>query len=179
MITLKNLGRFRKGRIWTNEAPELEYETIEVLRETVDVTSLKRWDEKNLIFELSLPRNSSNYALLGLKYIPDNEKVLKVEIKVGRSDDVLLENNIAQIVDEVHVGIPEEYARAILEYTKENSKEIDVPPGTLMFDVGAHGYVGSSQAIFLSVTKILLNIIDKDLKSISEDELSKIINESI
>ncbi|MCT8978826.1 hypothetical protein N4T77_19800 [Clostridium sp. CX1] len=179
MIIVENKTKFIRARLWTDELPELKYNTIEVLKVDIETVNAENWQQKYLGLELSLSRNSSNYALLGVKYVPSKEKVLKVKVNVGMSNDVILKNNIAQEIDEVHVGIPKEYAAPIINYIQENINKINIPPGTLLFNTGAHGYIGSSQTVFLLSTKILINMIHKDLKSIYEDDLIKVIDESI
>jgi hypothetical protein len=54
-------------------------------------------------------------------------------------------------------------------------KELEFPSGILLFDIGAHGYVGSSKMIFSRVTKMLVKIISKNILALSEEELKKLV----
>lgn len=64
------------------------------------------------------PRDMSNYAFLGVKFIPNNDNRVNITVNVGEDEDELLNDNIAMKSDRVFVGIPCEYAEAVLNTAK-------------------------------------------------------------
>lgn len=177
MIVLDNLGKYRKGKLWKNQMPNIESTVIEILRKSIYETERIQWESSNIALELLLaPREVSNYALLGATYIPNGGEKLEIRVKVSAGDDKLFEDAIALSCDEVHVGIPKDYAEAIVNATEKTIREIkSFSPGVLEFSIGAHGYVGSSKLIFSKITDIILKIMSKNPSEFSEDELKEFI----
>ncbi|VBB09156.1 Hypothetical protein LUCI_4442 [Lucifera butyrica] len=175
MIKLDNLGGYKRGRLWINDFPGFESKIIDTIHRTfVGAKEIPRCN-KSVVLEILLPRNASNYALLGATFIPLVGGTLDVKINIGVHDDAVLKDNIAFTSDEVHVGIPKEYAFAVMDSVAETLDDSEFPPGILFFDVGAHSDVGSSRMIFSRVTKILIKIIFNNILELSEDELKKLI----
>jgi len=175
MINLNNLGNHQRGRLWINECPEIKSKIIGTIQKTVEGVGKISEYKQSAVLELLLPRNASNYALLGVTYIPLNSKKIDIKINVGIADDVVLKDNIASTSDEVHIGIPEAYALTIMDSAVETLKELEFPSGILLFDIGAHGYVGSSKMIFSRITKMLVKIISKNVRAFSEEELQELV----
>jgi hypothetical protein len=175
MIELDNLGGFRKGRLWINSLPELTSKVIKVLTSSVNSENHK-WNSKAIALELLLaPREISNYAFLGVKYIPSEDSYLNIEVRVSEYEGALLTDTIALSTDEVHVGIPEEYAETIMATVKDYLKNYGLSSGTLLFDLGAHGHVGSSKIIFSKTTKILMSLLGKNLNDTTVNEYKEMI----
>lgn len=175
MIELDNLGGYRKGRLWLDDLPEIGYKAIKVLKSSVESENHK-WGLKTIALELLLaPREISNYGLLGVKYIPSEDNYLNIEVKVSEFDERLLTGTIAMSTDEVHVGIPEDYAEAIMATMQDFQKNFSLSSGTLLFDYGAHGHVGSSKIIFSKITKILMNLLSTNSKDLTNEEYKKLV----
>lgn len=51
------------------------------------------------------------------------------------------------------------------EVAKKYLNEIPCSPGTITFDIGAHGYVGSGSVIFGTVTELLLKLLSNNRKN--------------
>ncbi len=179
MIILDNLGRFKKGILWINKIPEIKYNTVEILKLTKEAKGKIVERDVTVALELLLgPRDISNYVLLGVRYTSSKDNVLKVNINVSDFDDVILSDRIASSVDEVHAGIPREYALAIINEVEKLTDELGCSSGTLSFDIGAHGHIGSSRAVFAKATRILMKLISvssydnrEELKEIVSSEL--------
>jgi hypothetical protein len=175
MIYLDNLGSQQKGRLWVNECPEMKSKIIDIMERSINGVGGISYGGKSIVLELLLPRNASNYALLGATYTPSDSNELNVKINVGISDDEVLKDNLAFKSDEVHIGIPAEYASMILDSAVDTLKDFKISAGTLSFNTGAHGYTGSSKMIFSRVTKILVKLIFKDIIKLSEEELKELV----
>lgn len=177
MIKLDNLGGFKKGRIWIGEMPNIKGSVIDIVKSSFEVTNQQQWEHKAIAIELLLaPREISNYALIGAKYIPSNNGNLEIKVNISSFDDTILLDNIALSTDEVHMGIPKEYALSIASIAKEKSIELNYPMGSLVFDIGAHGHVGSSKMVFSTVTKVLMGLLSMNVLEKSYEELNEIVS---
>ncbi len=175
MITL-NLGGFREGRLWINEKPNITMEVIDSLVESVDVSNFQQWEEKNIVLELFLaPRDVSNYAMLGVKYIPTDTQKLNILVNITGFNGDILKDNIALLTDEVHMGIPQDYASSIINTAKEKAIELKFPVGSLMFEIGAHGYVGSSKITFVILTKVLMGLLSENINEGLGEKLNDMV----
>ncbi|WP_055666130.1 hypothetical protein [Desnuesiella massiliensis] len=163
MIILDNLGEFRKGRLWINTFPNFQCTTIKTIKTIVESNNCNKINIYNITLELLLmPRHTSNYGLLGAKFTPTNKGLLEIQVDVSQYNGDITKDSIAMPEDEVHVGIPEEYAHSIMQTSISVIKEIGgLPSGILQFNLGAHGYVGSSILIFSKITSAILKLMTK------------------
>ncbi len=175
MIIL-DLGEFKRGRLWINEMPNIKMEVTSSFEEVVEVNNYQQWEEKVITLELLLaPRDISNYALLGVKYNPTSTNMLNIQVNATNFNGSILQDNIALLTDEVHMGIPQAYVSSIISTAKEKAKELNFPAGSLIFEIGAHGYVGSSKVAFAILTKVLMGLISKNMKDIFTEELNEMV----
>lgn len=183
MIILDNLGRFQLGRIWINDVPEIKYKEINKLTSAVEVKEIINMEPCRMALELLLSRRDiSNYAFIGVKYIPNKEKNLNISVYVSEDEGEILDDNIAMKSDNVFIGIPNEYAETVLSTA---NKVIEGLPqfssGDLEFYIGAHGEVGSSKLSFSKVTELIIKllVIEREgIKSLNQIE-ELISNESL
>ncbi|WP_027624770.1 hypothetical protein [Clostridium lundense] len=178
MIELDNLTGYKKGRLWINDLPVINYNVVELIEEKFKANTFE-CQGKSIALEIALPRNSSNYALLGATYIPDESGFLNVEVKISSLEDDEFKGNIASTVDKVICGIPKEYGEAILEYIRNNINDFKVPSGKLVFEIGAHGLVGSSKAIFSLLAKVIIELVVYNLKDNEIASIKDIVLKSI
>jgi hypothetical protein len=175
-----DLGRFRKVVLWKNELPSLPNEADHKLEISLQLTKPVVSENKKLAMELKLPRNSSYYALLGVEFIPNPNQTseLRMKIKIRNSSDDLY-NSELELNEEIYSGIPSEYANSIINSAKEVVVESSWQhPGSITFTLGAHSLVGSSEAIFSKVTKVLMALLKNELSlSTSLNDESVILSE--
>ena len=181
MIILENLGQYRKGRLWIDKLPNLPFKASEKVQTNVKVNTGLDLKPIALAVEVLLsPRHVSNYAFLGVKFTPNQGNELNVYVHVTGDEGVVMHDNIAFKSDEVHVGLPYEYADAIL---KNARNIIEVLPqfsgGILEFCIAAHGLIGSSQASFAKAAEIIINLLITDLNQSDENKLKQIVANSL
>lgn len=181
MIILNNLGQYRKGRLWINDLPKMVYDHIDSLELSLTINKGLEVKECSLALELLLsPRQVSNYAFLGVDFIPNNGNKLEISVSTSQDEGEILENTIASQSDEVHNGLPKEYGQAILRSVQKTLDEIDkFSGGTLNFNIGAHGLVGSSQLSFSKVAEIIIKLLTIDPNTADESQLEDIILKSL
>lgn len=175
MITLDNLGEFKKGRLWINTSPNIQCKTNNTLKINIETNNVAKIKITNIALEvLLIPRHISNYALLGAKFTPGIGKALQIQVDISQYDGEITKDSIAMPEDEVHVGIPEEYSQTIIETAQKVIKERGgLPSGVLEFYVGAHGYVGSSKQIFSKITSVILKLMTINLDAGLVEEIKK------
>ena len=175
MITLNNVGTMKKCNLWIDEHPNIEYNCIKELKEVISKDKWIKWDSVSYIIEVNLKqRHSSNYALLGISYKYEDTNRLVVKVKSSGDDGEVIENTLVSNSDEVHVGIPLEYSEEVMRSANTYLSSIDCSSGTITFDIGGHGYIGSSSAVFGIVTEILLKILSSNNKN-NIQEIEKIV----
>ncbi|MFY0517977.1 hypothetical protein ACOMCU_09100 [Lysinibacillus sp. UGB7] len=174
MIALDNLGQNKKGKLWVNNLPDLNYEIINRLTTSINIENCMYIKPTSIALELLLSkRDMNNYAFLGMKFTPENIKSLNIRVNTSLDLDEILSDNIAMKSDTIFLGIPNEYAEAIIDTTNKVVREHSLfPCGDLEFFMGAHGEIGSSKFSFSKVTEILLKllIIEAENKSINQIE---------
>lgn len=181
MIILKNLGQYRKGKLWINELPIMDYDIIDKLELSLTIKNGMEVKPCSLALELLLsPRQVSNYAFLGVDFTPNNENKLEITVRISCDEGEILEDNIASQSDEVHIGLPKEYGQAILRGAQKTLNEIpNFSGGTLNFNIGAHGLIGSSQLSFSKVAEIIIKLLIIDPNNSDENQLEDVILESL
>lgn len=179
MNVVFDLGKFRKAVLWKDEFPPLLTEADDELETALQLSKPVVSENKKLALELKLPRNSSYYALLGVEYIPNQTSEVKIIVKHSDNSDVLYNSKLA-LNEEIYTGISTEYAKSIISNTKDRLIESNWQySGSIVFVIGAHSVVGSSEAVFSKVVKILLALLANELSidsSLSDDLL---INEEL
>ena len=162
-IKLTNTGVFKNVQLWKNEEINNDMHEcgiIEVLQHEIKKDNWSQWKENSYLIELCVKRKPfSNYAKLGVQYIKKDSSELDLKVYIGCDDGSIVDNTIATLGDEVHLGIPKEYGEEIIRVAKQYLNENVCSTGELIFNIGAHGYYGSSQSIFGLATLILLKLI--------------------
>ncbi|MEC0128991.1 hypothetical protein [Paenibacillus pabuli] len=163
MKVINDLGKFRKVVLWKNELPSHPKEADHELEISLQLTKPIVSENKELAVELKLPRNSSYYALLGLEFTPNQTSELRIKIKIKNSSDDLYDSEL-ELNEEIYLGIPSEYANSIINSAKEVLLESSWQhSGSITFTLGAHSLIGSSEAVFSKVTKVLVALLENEL----------------
>lgn len=181
MIKLNNIGMHRKGRLWVNEIPNNTTFIGDTITTDEIKTSCKNsWARKSVVLELCLPRNNSNYALLGVEYYPiTNDGKIEVQIESSEKENIIYEDSMEMFV-KTHIGIFPEYAESIREtlYNYLNKYEC-VPSGKLIIRVGAQSEGGSSRKLFSIMAEAVITLLSKDLTHIEKDDIQKLVKEAV
>ena len=90
---------------------------------------------------------SSEYGLLAVTFEANGEGLVDIKVPFGEMHGARWDSALAAAVDDVRLGLPTEYAGAVLSaLSSEATKRF--PTGTLRISRAAHGLVGSSQNFF-------------------------------
>ena len=116
------------------------------------------------------------FGLLGAEFVPSDADTLEVEILCSEDTTAPFEGSLSDGVDRACLGLPEEYANAIVSAitTQPGDAALKLGSGRLRFDCAAHGEVGSSQFGFSRLTGILLELLAVEDAGTSPESLSAI-----
>ena len=161
-------------KIWLDELPIQECERTNIVKREYQagVQDLK---DRQIVVELKIPRNISNYGMLGVRY-RNTSITVNIQINLSKYDEEIYEESISINPDIVHKGIPEEYVSGIIRSIEQNNGML-LKSGHYEFNVGAHGEVGSSERIFFVLTNIILKLLLE--QEISKDVVGQLINAEI
>jgi len=176
MVLLDNLGRFRKGRLWLDDTPDIQYDPVGTIKDNIYAISHETWEKKAVCLELlMLLRHTTKYGLLGIEYIPEASDHTELEVCIGKDRDRILDDSLAHRIDKVHLGVPKTYAEAVFQTGFEVMQTGIIPSGHLKIDLGAYGEMGSNGLIFSQITRIILKIVMTDLKNLKKEDAEKIV----
>jgi hypothetical protein len=117
----------------------------------------------------------SMYGLLGGQFNPDAVGHLSVDVSVSAAKGRLLADNLATKDDEVRVGLPAEYAQAVLAGVDLAETELKtLLPGKLSVSCAAHGAIGTCEAVYKHLSAILIKLFNAASLEPSDDELAKL-----
>ncbi|QDH21686.1 hypothetical protein [Saccharibacillus brassicae] len=176
MKVVIDLDKFRKVMVWKDEYPIHPNKKVNELETSLQLSMPMVSEYKKIAVELKLPRNSSYYALLGGEYIPNQTSQLKIKVYVNKDSNVLYNSELVSEED-IYLSIPNEYANVIINTVKDAMIKSNLQlAGTLSFALSAHSRVGSSEAIFSKITKILIGLLVNELcldSSLNDDFIIK------
>ncbi|RDY26203.1 hypothetical protein [Lachnotalea glycerini] len=163
-------------KIWDDEIPIQKCGIIKKISKDFSGNGVSLGKDKLIAVELRLPKNVSNYAMLGLVY-ENNDTLSNIEIEINDYEEIEYAENIALNPDYIHMGIPEDYVAGIEKSINKLSGEKIVNNGIYKFSVGAHGEVGSSIISFAITCNILLKLLLAG--DVSKDKVKEIIESEI
>ena len=183
MNNIVYLETSKKIRYWFNELPPLQLTNDEkhifnIIKNTNYEPNNK---EINFCIELFLPRNASNYGLLGFEYKYSKENLLNIEIGYVLENEIYYKSELLpkSLNEYTYSGINIDYLNAIIKSINENIYNYDIK-GNLKINLGANCEIGSSNKIFYYITQnllcILKNLIDKE--EISKEIIEEVITKS-
>jgi hypothetical protein len=165
----------RNARIWLNEFPYIKYVPIETIKLNISNISNENWERRSVCLEYRPLGDPTRYGLLGIEYFPQQTKCLETNILVSKDKDTSFNSSLLGQYGKTHVGIPMVYANVVSKITTHILQKNPFPAGILVFGIGAHDEIGSSEFIFVQLTRILINIITRDSKTLTKEEIEKII----
>jgi hypothetical protein len=175
MIEL-NLGSYSRSRIWMNGLSHADYEPESILERRIPVRHSPHSGSRSIMVELFKyvgPRDV--YGLLGAGFIPEYSGSLLMRVFASDNTGGVVDWALAGGIDDVHLGLPLQYAQTVLETAVDAAAEETLGPGVLSFDRAAHGLIGSSNAVFRHLTRVIVQLLEPDRQPLTEAELMRLI----
>lgn len=178
MMKTLDLGRFRRARVWIDALPDATYPRSRAAVKAVAATSRSRATTRSAAIELFVPVGArSMYGLIGGQFRADWGGELVVEVATSSPSERLFPASLASNVDEVRVGLPEEYVPAIWSGVDSARTGLEtITAGKILIDRAAHGAASSSQAIYRSLAIAMLTILIRPSSDMSDAELIDIVS---
>jgi hypothetical protein len=175
MRTLE-LGKHRRARVWIGELPDATYPSLKTLTHTIATDRESLHGLRMAAIEVFVPLGPrSMYGLLGGRWQPGATDQLSVDVSVSATNERLLPDSLAMKGDEVRVGLPVEYAKAVLAGVDMAKSELSaLTAGKLLINCAAHGTIGSCEAVYKHLAAILVKLLNAASDEPSDDELLKL-----
>lgn len=146
-----------KANIWVNDFPAIIKEVKGELLVEGEAEAIT--NSKQLVVELFIPRSHNNYALLGIDFISNNEKKVKIKMSIENQQELKNDSSLALSFDTVTWGILEEYKQGVIDSFNMFLQNRKLPSGIINYNIAAYGEIGSSQTMFKTVNNILLSLL--------------------
>lgn len=180
MIVL-NLTQHRKARVWLAEFPEARVEFEAASERVVETDAMPLDEVRRAGVEILIPRGPrALYGLLGAELRPNRIGELRVRVLTCSGNRRRFKDAIALASDEVYVGLPDEFAAAVIEgVVEQNKRPGGLASGELVFQCAAHGLVGSSPTIFKWLSAVLVRILNLSAENLGEPKLAELLREPL
>ena len=114
----------------------------------------------------------SMYGLLGGQWKPGATGQLSVDVSVSATNERLLADSLAMKGDEVRVGLPVQYAKAVLAGVDMAKSELSaLTAGKLSINCAAHGTIESCEEVYKHLAAILVKLFNAASLELSDEEL--------
>ena len=180
-MKLYNLNGVNEIRIWLNSCDELMLEKNNI-NKLYEFNSPKNQIHENhtIIAELFLPRGARVvYGVLGANYKFEASRKLSLTTHQTLNDKKIFKDSLLDPIEEVYVGLPEEYEDGIYSGVKRVCDENKLLlTGNLDFCYAAHAEVSSSSWVFQKLAYIISNLFCMSEDSINRENLILLLEQS-
>jgi hypothetical protein len=181
MIRLQ-LPQHQQARVWIGDLPFLLDKSTEIVEPIkAAISKASPATEWRGAIEVLVPKGGRFlYGLLGGDFYPSPQKQFIAKVASGTTYEVPYAESIASTLDDVKIGLPQEYAGYIMEGIRETAGRLkDVPAGTLTVNCAAHGQIGSCGFIFEKLGAMLVRLLVSGNTPISEPDIISIISSEL
>jgi hypothetical protein len=172
------LTRYRRARYWDGAWPEQIYDAGGVLTRELEA-AFRPMQDRLVAIEAVVPRGPRvMYGMLGGRYQAKTAGDLVVVVEympVGSELGERFVSPIAIASDVPIVGLPEEFAEAVVEGVHDVGPTERPGSGTLTFACAAHSLSGSSPLIFRALGRVVATLIASG--SVPEYDVSAIVSD--
>jgi hypothetical protein len=168
-----NLPLHRKARIWFAELPQAEFAADETYEIIMPGAKSPPNNIRRAAVELLIPTGPrAMYGLLGGVLSPSGSNKMHIQVNVSRESGLPLVDSLASSLDKVSIGLPKEYVPGLVNGIFKATRQIGgLSSGKVLFNCAAHGYVGSSELIFMHLSSIVIKILSAYSELPSEQEM--------
>jgi hypothetical protein len=167
---------FTKARVWLDELPNWTYEVVQTVERHQEVINSGSVERQSAAVELFLPRGGRVlYGGLGAVFTPEDTHQLVAQVLVSIDDGKQYEETLAHRVDDVHIGLPQEYVEGVFEGVLQSDETQELDAGTLRFGCAVHGQVGSSRWIFQRLSRMVVKLLRMEQDDATEENLMLVL----
>jgi len=103
------------------------------------------------------------YGLLGATAQPTKGTDIELQVILGRRGSSPYRSLLASSLDRLHLGLPCQYAQAVLESAVTTLGNCPLPASTIRFDEAVYGEIGSSEFVFQRLAKVIIELLGADI----------------
>lgn len=164
MILKYNYENGVKIRIWQDEFQTFDLSPIKIIEKEFTTTNENIGLSKLMVVEVCLPKNASNYAMLGVKYEGCDESKILVDVFDFNTEE--FSDSLGVKPDNIQLGLPEDYVAGVFKGFEKILNSGLLMKGKYRVFIGAHGEVGSSVNIFDYTCRVLMRLlIENDINT--------------
>jgi hypothetical protein len=168
---------YSKANVWLGKQPTLTPNLVESLRDSVHTIRPDAAIPSRCAIEMWVGKGGrTDYGLLGASLLTGHNNELLIEVSVSQE---ITDLNLSAVREELtYPGLPHEYAEAVIKEAVRFSATPSLGAGILRFDCGKHGIIGSSEAFFERLTRIVIHLLLQSQRMSSEQDLIALLNAS-
>lgn len=156
MMTFQ-LTRTAKARLWLHGGFP-GYSGVGSVTAAVEAGPAVQIAVPHVILETYVPRGArAEYGLLGLRFVPANDTLVRVEIPYSSGAGDSWPDSLAAATDDVRLGLPREYADSIVAASVAYATR-RFPAGAITVVAAAHGLIGSNARLFKKLAACALEL---------------------
>ncbi|WP_437306062.1 hypothetical protein [Sorangium sp. So ce388] len=164
-----------KARLWVSESATSGVAFTEPISGSFVAARPGAPEHPAVTVEALVPRGPlAEYGLLGLAYKSTASGNLCIEVGHSASDGSRWDRSLASAIDDVRLGLPEEYSQAIFQ-ALSSAVGAKLGPGVLRLSEAAHGAIGSSPNFFARLSLAAAELMFIDMADASDDLLVKLL----
>ncbi len=180
MIDL-TLRLHRKARIWLNESAPFAFRADGTMKHTFTETERHEQKSLSIAIEVLIPKGARfAYGALGGRFVSGETGELRVSVGITSNNGAQLGNSLASLLDDVRIGLPEEYGKGVVEGVSNVHSELGgLPSGELYFEQAAYGEIGSSKSVFRELGCTITKLVSLKNIDLTEQELTQFLDASL
>lgn len=160
MILSFALSKNRRANVWLDEPPPAGFTASSTVAEIVRPNVVVSTSRRTAGVEISIPHGpKASYALLGAELVESEVDGLEVVVAVNSVGSPFAPS-LALKPDEVKVGLPAEFADAVVAGIESIAASLGCPTkSVLRFRWAAHALAGSSPSIFAEASGLVMQLL--------------------
>lgn len=173
------LSGFGKARVWFSERVTPSFPCELTIQAEASAFAARALQTDRICVEAFVPRGGRvEYGLLGLAFDGDPAGRLRVEVGWSHAEGPSWKGSLVSGIDEVRLGLPEEYAIAVLR-SLASTADGRFPSGTVRVCECAHGLAGSSATFFALLGHAVAELMLLDGTELTDDRLMSLLSSTV
>lgn len=188
MITLRYPPSSLVVGLWLGELPDATSPAEEMFERVISAPADKTYPQTQVAAETSASTGSRGYyGLLGATYTPDGSNRLRVRVATSEREGYLYAGPSVRTKDWMRrvelprkymevwtewVGLPREYAGAVIEGAIRTQETNPLGGGEVRFDCAAHHLVDSNNYTFSGLAALVVRLLQPDAAEMTEERLA-------
>ncbi len=174
MITLRYSSPYFVAGLWLGELPNAIFTPEAMVERVISAPSVGNRSQAQAAVEMSIiygPR--AEYGLLGATLTPGGSNRLRVRVATTEREGPRFAGpSVRKSSWTGQVGLPREYAGAVIEGAIRTLETDPLGGGELRFECAAHHLVDSNQRAFAALAAMVARLLQPDAASMTEEQLA-------